>query len=126
MKLVRLTDNKLQELLTRLASEPLPLKTAFKLKGIIKVATEEFNKYEDVRKDALQRHGLKNEDGSMQIDERNNVQFDQDGLRAFAGELNELGQLDVELPTVTLDQLGDKIAISAEDLELLEGIVTES
>lgn len=125
MKLARLIDERLHAALTKLSSEPLPLRTAFKLKGITKVAREEFAKYEEVRKEALQRHGQKNEDGSLKVNEHNNVMFDEGGIKAFAAELNELTLLDVEIGSIKIDELGDKIVLTAEDLEHLEGIIVE-
>jgi len=125
MKLARLIDERLHGALAKLSGEPLPLRTAFKLKGIIKTAREEFAKYEEVRKEALARHGQKNEDGTLKVDERNNVQFTQEGINAFATELNELATMDVEVPTLALSELGDKIVLTADDLEHLEGVIVE-
>jgi len=125
MKLAKLIDERLHHALTKLGSEPLPLKTAFRLKGITKIAREEYAKYEEVRKEALQRHGLKNEDGSLNVNEHNNVQFSAEGIKAFASELNDLTNMDIELPTLRIDELGDKIVLSVEELECLEGIIVE-
>jgi hypothetical protein len=125
MKLARLIDERLHSALTKLSSEPLPLKTAFRLKGITKIAREEYSKYEEVRKEALVRHGLKNEDGSLKVNEHNNVQFSDEGIKAFASELNDLTNMEIELPTLSVGELGDKIVLSAEELEVLEGIIVE-
>lgn len=125
MKLARLIDERLQAALDKLTASDLPLRTAFKLKGIIKVAREEYSKYEEVRKEALQRHGQKNEDGTLKINESNNVQFDEAGIKAFAIELNELATMDVALPTISISELGEKIVLSVEDLDALDGIIVE-
>ncbi len=125
MKLSQLIDERVHSALQKLSTEPLPLRTAFKLKGIIKVVKEEFSKYEDVRKEALQRHGQKNEDGSLKVNDQGNVQFSAEGIQAFANEVGELTTLEVQVPTLTLAELGDKITLTAEDLESLDGIVVE-
>jgi hypothetical protein len=125
MKLARLVDERLHLALNKLSAEPLPLRTAFKLKGIVKKAREEYSKYEEVRKEALQRHGEKNEDGTLKVDDRNNVQFTPEGIQAFASELNQLTSLDMEMPTLTLSELGEKISLTVEDLEVLEGVIVE-
>lgn len=125
MKLSQLIDERLHAALQKLSTEPLPLKTAFKLKGTIKVVKEEFGKYEDVRKEALQRHGQKNEDGSLKINDQGNVQFSAEGIQAFANEVGELTGLDVQVPTLTLAELGDKVTLSASELESLDGIIIE-
>lgn len=125
MKLARLVDERLHVSLQKLSGEPLPLKTAFKLKGIIKLAREEFNKYEEVRKEALQRHGKKKEDGSLEILENGNVSFTEGGMQAFVVELNELAVVEVEIPTLSIAELGDKVSLSADDLESLDGVIVE-
>ena len=125
MKLARLIDERLHAALGKLSGESLPLKTLFKLKGIIKTAREEYSKYEEVRREALQRHGDKAEDGSLKTNEQNNVQFSEEGMKAFIAEINELANMEVELPTLTVAELGDKVQLTFEELESLEGIIVE-
>jgi len=125
MKLAKLIDQRLHATLQKLSSEPLPLRTAFKLKGIIKITREEFDKYEEVRKEALQRHGQKNEDGSLKVNDAGSVIFSDDGIKAFVAELNDLALVDINLPTIGLAELGEKISLSVEDLDLLDGIIVE-
>lgn len=124
MKLARIIDERLHVALNKLSKEALPLKTAFKLKGIIKAIQEEYAKYDEVRKDALQRHGEKNKDGSLKIDERQNVVFSGDSLAAFAKDMADLTNMEVNISTVTLAELGDNIKITIEDVEMLEDIIT--
>lgn len=124
MKLLRVVDEKLHAALQKLSNEQLPLKTAFKLKGINKLIKDEFAKYDEVRKEALQKHGLKNEDGSLKTDEKNNVKFDQDGMKGFIEELNELSNMEVEIPTISLSELGS-VNLTAAQLEALDGVVVE-
>ncbi len=125
MKLGRLVDERLHAALQKLSGERLPLKTAYKLKGIIKKTREEFSKYEEVRKEAVQRDGEKNEDGTLKVDDRNQVNFSQEGMVAFAKELNELTAMDIEFPTITVEELGNSVTLSVEDLEALEDVVIE-
>ena len=124
MKLVRITDDKFHAALNKLATKPLPLRTAFKLKGISKVVREEYLKYEDVRKEALQKHALKNEDGSIKVDDRQNAQFDEAGIKDFVREINELNSVEISVPTVKVSELGN-IDITLTDVELLDGIIVE-
>lgn len=125
MKLAKLTDETVHLALAKLSKEPLPLRTAFKLKGIIKASRDEFSKYEELRKEALQRYGEKNEDGSLKVDERSNVVFSPEGIQAFAGAINELAQIDVSIPTLALSELGDKVVLTAEELGALDSIVID-
>ena len=55
MKLSKLVDPQFQAVLRKLAAQEIPLRTAFKLKGIIKTGNDELAKYDEVRGDALKR-----------------------------------------------------------------------
>lgn len=124
MKLSRIIDEKLHLALNRLSKEILPLKAAFKLKKIIETVRREFNHYEEVRKEALMKFGEKNEDGTLKLDDRSNVQFSDAGLQGFAQELKELIELDIEVPTIKTSELGN-INITLADIESLDGIIIE-
>ncbi len=126
MKLARIVDPRFHQALNKLlACKTLPIKVAFKLRGVSKVVQEEFNKYEEVRKAALEALGDKNEDGSLKTDEQGNVSFSGDAMQKFAVQIGELVQEEVSLPTIKLDDLGSDINISMEDVEMLEGLIVE-
>jgi hypothetical protein len=125
MKLAKLANGQFQMALTRLNSAPLPLRTAFKLKGLVSKVQTEYRKFEECRQAAISKYGKKDENGNVIIRADDTVEFEPDQLDIFAKELNELGQTDIELPTIKLDEIGDKAEISAEDLSLLEDILVE-
>lgn len=125
MKLAKIVDEKFYIALEKLSVDALPLRTAFRLKGIMNIAKEESRKYEEVRKQALMKYGKKKEDGELVLDEKSCVQFDPEGLQAFATELNELGGLEIEVPKIKLSELGDNIIVTVEDLEALDGVISE-
>ena len=124
MKLGTIIDSRFHEALNKLSQQPLPLKTAFKLKGISKAVRDEYAKYEEVRQLALQKHGLKNDDGSLQLDDTNNVKFSAEGMKEFVAELGELTAMDVSLPSVKVSELGN-ISVTLSDVELLDGVVVD-
>lgn len=125
MKLARLVDPRFHSALDKLAAEQLPLKLAFRLKGIVKTVREEYQKYEEVRQAALTKYGKKDENGEFVMDEFKNVQFDGENIKEFAKELSQLANEDIELPTIKLSELGDKIAMTLEEIEMLDGLVVE-
>lgn len=125
MKLARLVDERLHSTLQKLSKESLPLKTAFRLKGIIKLVNEEFNKYDEVRKEALQRHGDKDEAGNLKTDEQGNVKLSKEGMHNFLSELSELTSMDIDCPTIKISELGDNICLTQQDVDMLDGIVVE-
>lgn len=120
MKLSNLVNPAFKSALTKLNQQQLPLKTAFKLKGIINSVDVELKKYDEIRQAALTQYGKKNEDGSLTADENGNVSLED--AESFVKQLNELLSLDIELPKVTLAELGENVTMSSEELFLLDFI----
>lgn len=125
MKLGRLTDDRFHVALQKLASQQLPLKAAFRLKGIIAKVQEEFKKYDEVRQAALEKYGKKGEDGKLVANEVGQVQFEPNDLNEFVTELDNLCNTDLDIQTVKLSELGEKVEMSAEEIMLLAEIVVE-
>jgi hypothetical protein len=101
----------------------LPAKTSFKLKTSVKKMLEALEKYNTTREEALQKHGKKNAEGELEMAGDGNVQFSQDGMRAFINEMTELNNLDVEIPTLSIDELDGVVDLSVDDLILLDGLI---
>lgn len=126
MKLARLADPNFHSALSKLAGESLPLKLAFRLKGIVKLVNENVQHYEEVRQAALQKHGVKDAEGQLMIDEiTQNVKFDSQGYEEFIKEFAMLSNEEIEVPTIKVSELGDKISMTLEELNLLDGLVVE-
>jgi hypothetical protein len=125
MKLAKLIDQGFQSAVRVLLKQPLPLKTAYKLRGVVKRVDEELGRYEEVRKKALQKYGNKKEDGTLELTETNQVQFEPAKMQAFMMELGDLTNLDIDMPTIMINELGDDIVLSAEDLMNLEGLLVD-
>ena len=118
-----MTSKKFKDALGKLLVGDLPLRTAFRLKGMNKMVVGEAEKYEAVRQDLLNKFGKKGDDGKLAVDATNNVQFEAEGIRAFMQALQELSDTDIDIPTLKIDDLGDKIELSAEDLIVLDGFI---
>jgi hypothetical protein len=125
MKLSKLVDPQFQAVLRKLAAQEIPLRTAFKLKGIIKTGNDELAKYDEVRGDALKRFGDKKEDGSLDIDANGAVQLSGDNKEQFVAELNALLASDINLGNVKLSELGDKVSLTTQELLNLEDLIVE-
>lgn len=106
-------------------TQKTPLKTSFKLKGIIKKVDGELENYEACRKELLNKHGDKNDDGTVKTDEAGNVSFSGNGFKDFVTEMNELNSIDVVVATVTIDELGDAVDLNTQDLIDLDGFVVQ-
>jgi hypothetical protein len=125
MKLSKLIDPQYQVILKKLASQDIPLRTAFKLKGIIKLGADEVTKYEEVRTEALKRLGDKKEDGSLTVDDRGSVKLSDENMKVFVSELNTLLSTDVSVGSLKIDELGDKASLTAQELIILEDLIVE-
>lgn len=125
MKLARLLDENLHLALKDLKAQKLPAKTAFALKGIQKRIEEELVKYEEVRKELLNRCGKKDENGVLIIGENNTIVLEGEGQAEFIREFNELVNTDIDVGTFSLESLGDKVELSGDDVINLDGILVE-
>lgn len=125
MKLARLTDARFHAALRKLSAQPMPLRVAFKIKGITAKVDEELKKFEACRQEALVKYGKKDDAGKLVTKDDNNVDFEPAQLQAFAGELNDLGQTDVDIPAISLAELGEKAELTVEELTLLDAIIVE-
>ena len=125
MKLGKLVDPSYQAILKKLAIQEIPLRTAFKLRGIIKIGNDEFLKYEEVRADALKRFGDKKEDGSLDADEKGTVKLSEENMKKFVDELNALLVLDINVGKIKIDELGDKVSLTTQELMILDELITE-
>lgn len=125
MKLVRLNDSRFRIAFTKLMAQPVSLKVAFKLKGIAKRIEEESVKFEEVRKEALMRYGAKDDKGEIILNDDGTVKLEPEQLKAFADELNQLGETEIEVGTISLAELGSDITLSTEDAIALDGVLLE-
>jgi len=125
VKLGKLINSQFQTSLAKLMHQDLPLKTAFALRGIVRRNNEEISKYEEVRSEALKRFAKKGEDGKVAVDSNNLVRFDEDNGKLFSQEMEALLTAEVNIGSINLSDLGDKITLSTVDLMSLEDILTE-
>lgn len=125
VKLATIVNPKFQETLLKLSRSKVPLRTAFKLKGMIKVAQVEFEKYEDCRKEAIQKYGAKDEEGNLAVDEKGQVRLEGENLQSFAKELSELTNMVIQMDTLCIDELGEDCELTAEEFMHLDDLVCD-
>lgn len=122
MKLAKIIDPRFTNSFKKLTAEALPLKTAFKLKDTAKKIEEAFTKYEELRKVAINKYGKKDDKDTLVMDENGNVEFADDQMELFIKELQELVNVEVEVAKIKIDDLGDGLKLSAEELMFLEDL----
>lgn len=125
IKLATIVNPKFQETLVKLSRSKIPVRTAFKLKGMVKTAQVEFEKYEDCRKQAIHKYGKKDEEGKLEVDDQGQVRLEGDSLQEFAKELSELTNVEVQMPTLTVDELGEDCELTAEEFIYLDDLIRE-
>lgn len=123
MKLNKLIDPAFQTALKKVSAQELPLAAAFKLKGIMKRGDEELAKYEEIRKSALEKLGERDENGQLILEQNGTVKLSQENLTSFIGELNALLDTQVDIGTLQITELGNKLSISVSDLMVLGDIL---
>lgn len=123
MKLAKIIDPKFKDVIRKLAAEKLPLKTAFKIKGIMKTLDGEIEKYDEVRREALDKYGSRGEDGELVVDATGGVQLDAASMAMFMKSVNELLGMQVAVDTISISELGDDVRLSADDLTALDDLL---
>lgn len=124
MRLGRLTDSKFQGVLRELLQQKgIPVKTAFKLKGIVKSIQVEVERYDEFRGELIKKYASKDEAGETIVEENGNARFSTENMNTFIKEFNELLSLEVDVKTVELDELGEAVSLTVEDLMVLDGLV---
>lgn len=121
-KLGVMVGNKFQESLVKLSKSDMPLKTAFKVKGLIKSVAEESKKFNELRDQLVDKYGQKDADGKLIVGEDQSVPIQKDKLEEFSKSFQELLDVEVELPQVSANDLG-KVELSGADLFVLESVI---
>ena len=125
MELGKLVDVQFQTTLRKLASQELPLRAAFTLKGIVNNVNSELKKYDEVRGEALQRLGEKDETGKLIAGDKGNIKLSDDNMKLFVDEMNTLLATPITVGSINAKDLGDKCTLSTSDLLTLDGIIKE-
>jgi hypothetical protein len=123
MKLGRIVDPKFQNALAKLAAQEISPEAAMTLKENILDFNVELKKYDETRKEAIQRLANKNEDGSLFVDAEGMAKLDGDNLKSYQDQFTALLDSEVSVKTVKISDVGAKAFISVEDLILLHEVV---
>jgi len=109
VKLEKLIDPAFQTALSELsANKTVPPQIAFRLRGILKKVREELEKFEEVRKSYLEELAKKDAEGKIETSKEGLVSFEGNNEEEMRKRIKELGQAEVELPTVKFSELGSK------------------
>jgi uncharacterized protein YnzC (UPF0291/DUF896 family) len=129
MKLNNIVSQAFQASFSKLMKqEKIPVKTAFKLRGVAKAVREECAKYEELRKQYIETYSMKDKKGNQLTDTVNNqtgIKLRPDKVKEFNEKMVELGNIEVEIPQIRAEELGNEehLNLTPEDIFLLEFIV---
>ena len=124
MKLAQLLNPGLHSGLAKIQAATVPAKTAFKLKGIANQVKTELEKFEEVRKELVQKYGEKNEAGELKIDAQGNANLEGPAREEFQSQVVDLGNMEITIPTLSVSELGN-VELNTNEMIALDGIIVE-
>jgi len=122
VKLSLLTNDKTFTAIKKLMEQPLPVKSAFKLKNTVKVLDQHLANFHEVRTTRLKQLGAKNEDGTPQLDEKGGIVLLPENLAIFSAEITALLEEEIDVALLSIDELAG-CSLSGEDMLALDGFV---
>jgi predicted DNA-binding protein (UPF0251 family) len=125
MKLSQVVDPRFKSAFNRLSAQSLPLRLAFKLRGIAANIAKQSEEFEAVRLAALNKFGMHDAEGKLKVNERNEVELSPEARQEFAVELQALGETEVEIGKISLAEFEDRAELSAEEVAFLGDLLVE-
>jgi hypothetical protein len=124
VKLYQLLNPRFQEVLAEATKAKISAKGAWNIKKVLNQTVKELQDYEAARKDLFNKYGNKKEDGSVETDAAGEVQFTDENRTEFQKQLLELVNVDIDLHTMSIEQL-EGFNASAEDFAVLGDLITD-
>lgn len=121
MKLARVNDVRLKNVLKKISEQKLPIKTAMKLKKMINRFDECFKEYEELRVEALKKFSKKDENGNLIADNEGNA--DIIDTKGFIEEIQRIGSLNIEIDSISMEDVEDHLLLSVEDISILDDLL---
>lgn len=135
MLLAKIVNPEFQASLEKLGRQDIPIRGMYKMRGILKLLREEVTKFEELRNELAVRYADRNDDSKSPLVEKKTdsvtgkdvlfYKMDKEKVFQFSAEVGQLVKVEVEVPEVSLKDLGDEIKLNASDLLLLEFITVE-
>lgn len=102
--------------LNHLMNQPIPVKTAVKLRALASKINQHIVQYDTDRRALLNVCGEKNEDGRMVADDRGNVKLLAGKQTEYVEKLEELQNREIQVQPFASGDFGDACVISANQL----------
>jgi len=119
MKFAAFQNPAIFELFNKIFNASLPVKVAYRLSKLQKVMSEEAEKYQKLRMAVVNTYGAKDENGELVVDENGNVKLEGESMDKLVAEMNDLHDIEFEVPSkIKLDDI-ETIELTAFDLSVL-------
>jgi hypothetical protein len=108
-------------------STQLPIKTTFKLKKLVSQLDSELKLFEETRESLVRNYGEKEENGELKFNAQGLVQLDLSRATEWQPKFAELVSLEtsLEIPKFKLEDLGENLQLSTNELIALGEIIEE-
>lgn len=95
------------EIFSMLSQKKLNMRMAYQLAKIIKEVQKEFELFQETRMKLINEYAERDENGQLKVDENNNFTIPKEKIQDFQKELNDLLEMQVELPIneINLEEL---------------------
>ncbi len=123
MKISHLVSPTFKSSFSKLMSTPLPIKTVFALKKLTLKLESESKLFEETKKEILEMYGEKDELGELKVSENGLVNLDMARSSEWQVKIKDLSELELEVPKLKLEDLGDKLELTGEDLFILGDLI---
>jgi len=126
MLLANIVSSDFRRSLDKLAAQELPVRTMFRLKGVIKILREEMKRYDEFQAERALKYATKDpETEKPVIDKKQNgvvyYRMEHEAMLIFTADMGEVAKNEVEVPEFTMAELG-KVTLTTNDLLALEFI----
>jgi hypothetical protein len=103
----------IEEILSKLVNESLPVKISYKLSKIIPLLNAELERFEKFRVERISKYGEADEEGNTKVLPEN--------VEVFVNEMNELmaESIDLDFDPISIDTLPDDTKLSAVEIHSL-------
>ena len=128
---MKLTNRKIINdvgLLLNLSNIQLPVRTSYVISRNIKKIEKELEIYNTERQKLLDKYAEKNEDGSLKVDENDQLKIPNENLKAWNKDINELLDIEIDIDIHKFnikDLLNSNCEITANELILIDYMIEE-
>lgn len=110
-----------QDTLQKLSHQPLPGRAAFQIGRLLKKLEEVLTSYNEVRVQLIEKYANKNEDGTFEVNDKNEYQFTAENMQAYISEINNViaDEVEVEAKPINFKDI-EKLEFTAAEMTFLE------